>query len=50
MKLEEIIEDLVDGVKKELQAEKKDRENNEDTLLSMLEGTCQKIQSISENN
>lgn len=34
--------------KNELAAEKKERENSEDTLLVMLENTCNKIQKLNQ--
>ncbi len=45
-KLEEIIEELVQKTKNELLQEKKERENNEDILLTMLEGTCSKLETL----
>lgn len=35
-----------DKVKDDLDNEKKEREQHEDLLLSMLESTCEKIQTI----
>ena len=42
----EIINELHIRTKEDLFNEKKEREANEDLLLSMLENTCEKIQSI----
>lgn len=47
-KLQEVVEELIEKTKAELKKEKKEREGNEDTLLSMLESTCDKIQTISD--
>ena len=48
MKLQEVVEELLNRAKQELNQEKKEREYNEDTLLTMLEGTCEKIQGLTE--
>lgn len=35
-----------DKIKEDIMNEKKEREQHEDLLLSMLESTCEKIQTI----
>lgn len=45
-KLNSVIEDLTMKTREEILTEKKEREGNEDLLLSMLENTCEKIQNL----
>lgn len=47
-RLREVISELVERVKGEINEEKKEREDNEDTLLTILENTCMKIESVTE--
>lgn len=47
-RLREVIGELVERTKGEVLDEKKERESNEDTLLTILENTCVKIESITE--
>jgi hypothetical protein len=44
--MEDLIEELSQKTNEEIFSEKKEREANEDLLLSMLENTCEKIQSL----
>ena len=46
-KLQEVVEELVDKTRAEIVQERKERESNEDTLIGMLEQTCDKIQALS---
>ena len=41
--MQEIIKETANRVKKELDAERKERETSEDALLSLLEATCTKL-------
>lgn len=43
----ELLRDMVNRIKGELEAEKKERESSEETLLSLLEETCTKLNSSS---
>ena len=45
-RMEDIIEEMSLKTKEDIQSEKKEREANEDLLLSMLENTCEKIQTL----
>jgi len=38
-----MLRDMVNKIKLEIDSEKKDREENEETLLSLLEDTCNKL-------
>jgi len=38
-----MLKDMVGKIKQEIEAEKKDREENEETLLSLLDDTCSKL-------
>jgi len=38
-----MLKDMVNKIKIEIENEKKDREENEETLLSLLEDTCNKL-------
>lgn len=40
-----MLKDMVNKIKVEIENEKKDREENEETLLSLLEDTCNKLNS-----
>jgi hypothetical protein len=42
--MNEIIADMSNNVRKEIDGERKDREENEETLLSLLENTCMKLE------
>jgi hypothetical protein len=44
--MEDIIEEMNLKTKEDIMSEKKEREANEDLLLSMMESTCEKIQSL----
>ena len=44
--MEDIIEEMTLKTRDDIITEKKEREANEDLLLSMLENTCEKIQSL----
>lgn len=44
--MEDIIEDMSMKTREDILCEKKEREANEDLLLSMMENTCEKIQSL----
>ena len=39
----EMLRDMVNKIKGELETEKRDRESSEETLLSLLEETCTKL-------
>ena len=39
----ELLRDMVNRIKAELENEKKERESSEETLLSLLEETCTKL-------
>ncbi len=39
----ELLRDMVNRIKSELDIEKKERESSEETLLSLLEETCTKL-------
>jgi len=39
----ELLRDMVNRIKNELENEKKERESSEETLLSLLEETCTKL-------
>ena len=41
----EILRDMINRIKQEIESERKDREENEETLLSLLEDTCSKLNS-----
>ena len=43
----EILRDMINRIKIEIETERKDREENEETLLSLLEDTCSKLNSAS---
>ena len=40
-----MLRDMVSKIKTEIDSEKKDRQENEETLLSLLEDTCNKLNS-----
>jgi hypothetical protein len=44
--MEDIIEEMSMKTREDIINEKKEREGNEDLLLSMLENTCEKIQTL----
>jgi len=44
----EILRDMINRIKVEIENERKDREDNEDTLLSLLEDACGKLNSASQ--
>jgi hypothetical protein len=44
--MEDIIEEMSMKTREDILNEKKEREANEDLLLSMLENTCEKIQTL----
>lgn len=44
--IKEIVQEMDDKIKEDIMNEKKEREQHEDLLLSMLESTCEKIQTI----
>jgi hypothetical protein len=44
--MEDIIEEMSHKTREDILNEKKEREANEDLLLSMMENTCEKIQSL----
>lgn len=44
--MEDIIEEMNLRTQEDIQNERKEREANEDLLLSMMENTCEKIQTI----
>ena len=39
----EMLRDMVNKIKAEIETEKRDREDNEEVLLSLLEDTCNKL-------
>lgn len=39
----EILRDMINKINTEIEVERKDREENEETLLSLLEDTCHKL-------
>lgn len=41
--MNEVISDMVTNLKKEIDTERKDREENEETLMCLLENTCNKL-------
>ena len=41
--MNEVISDMVANLKKEIDTERKDREENEETLMCLLENTCNKL-------
>jgi hypothetical protein len=41
--MNEIINEMVGNIRKEIDSERRDREENEETLLSLLESTCNKV-------
>lgn len=43
----ELLRDMVNRIKSELEHEKKERESSEETLLSLLEETCTKLNTAS---
>lgn len=43
----ELLRDMVNRIKSELENEKKERESSEETLLSLLEETCTKLNTAS---
>ena len=43
----ELLRDMVNRIKGELESEKKERESSEETLLSLLEETCTKLNTAS---
>lgn len=43
----ELLRDMVNKIKGELEGEKKERESSEETLLSLLEETCTKLNTAS---
>ena len=45
-RMEDIIEEMSMKTREDILNEKKEREANEDLLLSMLENTCEKIQTL----
>lgn len=45
-RMEDIIEEMNLRTQEDIQNERKEREANEDLLLSMMENTCEKIQTI----
>ncbi len=45
-RMEDIIEEMSHKTREDILNEKKEREANEDLLLSMMENTCEKIQSL----
>lgn len=44
--IKEIVEEMDGKINEDIMNEKKEREQHEDLLLSMLESTCEKIQTI----
>jgi hypothetical protein len=45
----DMLRDIVERIKRELENEKKDREVSEETLMGLLEDTCNKFNQIMEN-
>ena len=44
----EILWDMINRIKLEMESEWKDREENEDTLLKLIEDTCKKLNTVIE--
>ena len=44
----EILRDMISRIKVEIETERKDREENEETLLSLLEDTCSKLNNAGD--
>jgi molybdopterin synthase catalytic subunit len=42
----DMLRDVVERVKKEIETEKKERHNTEECLLTLLEDTCSKLNSV----
>ena len=45
----DMLRDIVERIKRELENERKERENAEETLMSLLEDTCSKLYTVMEN-
>ena len=46
----EMLKEMVNRMKTEIDSEKKERETSEDTLLSLLEETCTKLNLTSQGS
>lgn len=42
----DMVKDIISKIKNEIEIERKNREASEENLLTLLEGTCGKLQSI----